>query len=119
MSETPDELDLEIVGKKTAGKSVMEIEDFWMARLQSIENQYDQHVVQLERKLLDQKRNSRIVTSLQQHNARLQDQVTQGSTQAMALTRKLETLQSDLKDTQKKVSDRNWNTRSVIPLSLF
>jgi len=91
-----------VEGTKKDGDE-LRFEELWMKRIEILESQYDQHVNALERKLLDEKINKRLVTSLREQNSRLKNEVKQLTSHSGGLESKLKDLQANLHKTESKV----------------
>lgn len=83
-----------VLGKK---KELDPVEEFWMSKLTNIERQYDEHIVDLERRLLNDRANKRSIRKQVQKISGLKDELLDQSTDFERLKLKSAGLSKELK----------------------
>lgn len=89
-----------IFGKKT---EVNPLEDFWMAKLESIEKQYNEHIVQLERSLLSNRVSRRHLYHKDARIIKLKTDLNEKSGKVVNLSKQTDRLQKNLTQQKYKV----------------
>lgn len=102
---------LGIVGKKK-GVDELRFEEVWMKRIEILEAQYDQHVSQIQRRVLDEKFNKRLLLSLRSENLKLKKSSQELATHSDALQLKLQNLQIEL---HRKDASVSWQFLFTLP----
>lgn len=79
-------------------KDLDPLEEFWMNKLSTIEQQYDQHVVELERKLLTDRAQRRSVKKQSAKITKLKEDLKEQTSEIASLKSKTGVLKGQLKE---------------------
>lgn len=94
-------------------KELDPLEEYWMNKVSNIEQQYDQHVIEIERKLLNDRATKRSVKKQAVKLSKLKEEFTEQATEVERLRVQKGSLDSRLKEKEYEVS------YDYDPLALF